>query len=347
MGNLKLNNPTPSAAVIGGGPAGLMAAEVLSQNGVQVDLYEAMPSVGRKFLVAGKGGLNLTHSEPFEQFLGRYGARRSVLEPMLARFGPKELVEWVHHLGFDTFVGTSGRVFPVQTSANTKTPAPGPAAAILRAWTQRLHASGVRFHTRHRWLGWDEAGLLLFETPQGRVSVTSSAVVLALGGGSWSRLGSTGEWVSVLQERGVTVQPLRPSNCGFNVPWSDHFRTRFAGVPLKSVVLSFAPAGKTPFKQQGELVVTEHGVEGSLVYAASALLRDEIEARGRSSHPAGPCPGLVLRAPAGKPGTAARLAHPLQPHGTDHRDQGCESRSIIRISFQRSLSRPIPPGRGD
>lgn len=261
-----------SVAIVGGGPAGLMAAEVLSAQGsIKVDLYDSMPSLGRKFLMAGKSGLNITHAEPFEQFVSRYGKRRAEIEPMLKRFGPEEVRDWAQGLGIDTFVGTSRRVFPVGMKASP----------LLRAWLKRLDASGVSFHPRHRWKGGiaarDGSWSMTFDTPDGEMIIPASAVVLALGGGSWARLGSDGAWTSWLREAGAQVEPLRPSNCGFDVAWSEHFRERFDGHPIKSVVLSFGP-----FRQQGEFIVTKEGVEGSLVYAASALLRDEIEAKGRA-----------------------------------------------------------------
>ncbi len=259
-----------SVAVIGGGPAGLMAAEVLIQSGARVDLYDSMPSVGRKFLVAGKGGLNLTHSEPREQFLSRYGTRRAQLEPLLDTFGPEDLRHWAHELGIETFVGTSGRVFPIGMKTSP----------LLRAWLERLRKAGVTFRTRHKWCGWNGDGSLRFETPDGEASVNPAAVVLALGGGSWRRLGSTGAWVPLLLERGVAVAPLKPSNCGFDVAWSEHFRNRFEGFPLKSVIVSFTDSKGNAFSKQGEFVVTATGVEGSLIYAVSAQLRDEIEANG-------------------------------------------------------------------
>jgi uncharacterized flavoprotein (TIGR03862 family) len=219
-----------SVAVIGGGPAGLIAAEVIGARGVRVDLYDSMPSLGRKFLMAGRGGLNITHSEPFEQFLSRYGKHQAQIEPLLKRFGPTELREWVHGLGIETFVGTSGRVFPTGMKASP----------LLRAWLKRLAASGVTFHLRHKWTGWLPDRSLQFATPAGEKTIRPDATVLALGGGSWSRLGSDGAWVPWLEQSGVKVEALKPSNCGFDVDWSPHFRERFNGYPLKSVILSFA-----------------------------------------------------------------------------------------------------------
>jgi len=257
-----------SVAIIGGGPAGLMAAEVLIQGGARVDVYDAMPSVGRKFLRAGTGGLNITHSEPFGQFVSRYGSRRAQIEPLLKQFGPNDLQAWVHKLGFETFIGSSGRVFPVCMKASP----------ILRAWLKRLQDHGVTFHLRHKWQGWNEDASLGFETPEGEMSLRADAVILSLGGGSWRRLGSDGKWVELLRQAGVKVETLKPSNCGFDVQWSEYFRERFNGQPLKSVILSF----KDSFRRQGEFIVTRTGVEGSLIYAASAQLRDEIEARGKA-----------------------------------------------------------------
>jgi uncharacterized flavoprotein (TIGR03862 family) len=245
-----------------------MAAEVLSAAGIPVDLYDAMPSVGRKFLMAGKGGLNLTHSEPLDAFLSRYGDRRPQLEPLLRQFGPDALRDWARGLGVDTFVGSSGRVFPTEMKA----------APLLRAWLHRLRAAGVRFHVRHRWLGWTADSRLRFAAPDGEKTVAADAVVLALGGGSWTRLGSDGAWLPELERHGVTVAPLRPANCGFDAGWSAHFRERFAGEPLKSVALSFGSETR-----RGEFVITEHGVEGSLIYAFAARLRDAIEADGSAT----------------------------------------------------------------
>jgi len=254
-----------SVAIIGGGPTGLMAAEVISGHGIKVDVYDSMPSVGRKFLMAGKSGLNITHSKPFEQFVARYGKRRAQIEPMLKVFGAKELIDWVHGLGIETFVGTSGRVFPVGMKASP----------LLRAWIKRLKDAGVEFHLRHKWVGWNEDKSLRFETPHENKNIKVDAVVLALGGGSWSRLGSSGEWANWLDRAGVKIEPLKPSNCGFDVVWSPHFRNKFDGHPIKSVVLSFKD-----FHQQGEFIIAKEGVEGGLIYAASALIRDETYEKG-------------------------------------------------------------------
>ena len=258
-----------SVAIIGGGPAGMMAAEVLSLAGVKVDLYDAMPSVGRKFLMAGVGGMNITHSEPYDTFLSRYGSRSDQIGPLLDAFGSEAIRAWVRDLGFETFIGSSGKVFPADMKA-------GP---LLRAWLHRLRAAGVSFHMRHQWLGWDD-GKLRFATPLGERKVSADAVVLALGGGSWARLGSNGMWAALLTEQGVLVEPLQPSNCGFDVGWSRFFQSRFAGQPLKSVRASFSPTVGPKFCEAGELVVTATGVEGSLIYKLSAQLRDRIAATG-------------------------------------------------------------------
>ena len=256
-----------SVAIIGGGPTGLMAAEVVSARGVKVDVYDSMPSVGRKFLMAGKSGLNITHSDPFDVFASKYGKRRPQIEPMLKAFGADQLREWVHSFGIETFVGTSGRGFPVGMKASP----------LLRAWLKRLNASNVTFHLRHKLTAILPDNSLRFATTNGEVTVKADAVVLALGGGSWRRLGSDGAWVDWLKQAGAEVEPLRPSNCGFDVAWSEHFREKYGGHPLKSVILSFGE-----FRQQGEFIVTKEGVEGGLIYAASARLRDEIDANGKA-----------------------------------------------------------------
>jgi len=259
----------PTLAIIGGGPAGLAAAETLLAAGIAVDLYDAMPSVGRKFLIAGRGGMNITHAEPAEAFLGRYGNRRAELEEMIAAFSPDAIRDWMHDLGIASFVGSSGRVFPTEMKA----------APLLRAWLHRLRTQGLRLHVRHRWLGWNAAGQLRFSTPQGELAVAADATLLALGGGSWRMLGSDGAWVSLLQERGVAVAPLRPANCGFERPWSAHFRERFAGSPVKSVA-AWTEDGQP---RTGEFIITDHGIEGSLIYALSAALRNTIATKGSAT----------------------------------------------------------------
>lgn len=259
-----------SVAVIGGGPAGLMSAEVAAIAGLGVDVYDAMPSVGRKFLMAGKGGLNLTHAESLPQFMTRYGANQSHVMPWLATFGPDALRAWAQKLGITTFVGSSQRVFPTEMKA----------APLLRAWVRRLRESGVIFHMRHRWTGWSDDGALQFATPGGEQRKQVDATVLALGGGSWARLGSDGAWTAVLGARGVTIAPLRPANCGFDCDWSAHLRQRFSGQPLKSVATTFAAPDGMLHRKLGECIITDYGVEGGCIYALSSLLRDAIDAAG-------------------------------------------------------------------
>ncbi|WP_176647606.1 TIGR03862 family flavoprotein [Duganella sp. SG902] len=264
-------------AVIGGGPAGLMAAETLAQAGVRVDLYDAMPSVGRKFLLAGRSGMNITHAEAYPDFVGRYGASAQPLRPALDAFGPQAVRDWVHGLGLETFVGTSGRVFPTDMKA----------APLLRAWVHRLRESGVQFHMRHRWLGWQD-GALRFSAPgddgaAGERLVRSDAAILALGGGSWARLGSDGAWLPLLAGCGVEVAPLAPANCGFDVNWSEHFSSRHAGEPLMTVAVIARDTQGREMRKQGQFVVTQGGIEGSLIYALSAALRDQIAAEGHTT----------------------------------------------------------------
>ncbi|MCA3240129.1 MAG: TIGR03862 family flavoprotein [Rubrivivax sp.] len=256
---------TLDAAVIGAGPAGLMAAEALARQGRAVHVFDGMPSVGRKFLLAGKGGLNLTHGEPWERFVTRYGPRPPQLQAALDGFPAQALRDWAAALGVDTFVGSSGRVFPKDLKA----------APLLRAWLHRLRGQGVQLHMRHRWLGWADDGTLRMATPQGERRVQARATVLALGGASWQRLGSDGAWWPWLQAADVALQPLVPSNCGFDVAWSEKLQCEHAGAPLKGVRLAFEG-----FEQVGEMVLTAGGVEGSLVYAASSVLRDAIARSG-------------------------------------------------------------------
>ena len=279
-------------AVVGGGPAGLMAAETLAAAGHAVQVFDAMPSVGRKFLLAGKGGLNLTHSDPFDAFVARYAERASALRPLLQAFGADALRAWAAELGVATFVGTSGRVFPADLKA----------APLLRAWLHRLRGQGVLFHQRHRWLGFADEGALRFQCPAGAVLARPAATVLALGGASWPQLGSDGAWAPLLAARGVSVAPLRPSNCGFDVGWSEHFSRRHAGQPLKGVAIEFEG-----WRQAGECVVTAGGLEGSLVYAASAALRERIAQAGEAIFHLDLLPQRSLA------WVAAELAHPRGP----------------------------------
>jgi len=320
MAEIPAQTPAP-AAVIGGGPAGLMAAEALAEAGIAVELFDAMPSVGRKFLLAGKGGLNLTHGEALPAFVSRYGARAPQVARWLDELPPQALRDWAAALGIDTFVGSSGRVFPNDLKA----------APLLRAWLHRLRARGVVFHMRHRWLGWSEVGALRFDSPHGGAHVGARATVLALGGASWPRLGSDGAWVPWLREAGVVVSALRPANCGFEVAWSKHLRERFAGAPVKPVALRFEG-----FERQGEFVLSDYGIEGSLVYAASALLRDTIERNGQATlaldllpafdaeraarevaHPRGSRSlASHLKSRLGLAGAKMALLHELLPHDT-------------------------------
>ncbi len=242
-----------------------MAAEVLAGAGIQVSVFDRMPSFGRKLLMAGRGGLNLTHSEPLEPFLDRYGTARPWLEPAIRAFPPEALMAWCEALGQPVFIGSSGRVFPKAMKASP----------LLRAWLVRLGSMNVSFRPRHHWYGWDGGGALRFENPDGLVRIAADITVLALGGASWPRLGADGGWAALFPG---AVAPLRPANCGFTVAWSDHVRARFAGTPLKRIALSFG--GVTV---RGEAVITADGIEGGAVYALSAPLRDAIEARGSAT----------------------------------------------------------------
>jgi uncharacterized flavoprotein (TIGR03862 family) len=264
---MKVMTSTRKAAIVGGGPAGLMAAERLARANIAVTVYDRMPSLARKFLMAGRGGLNLTHSEELQRFLSRYGEAEPHLRAVIEMFPPHALRAWSEDLGQPTFVGTSGRVFPQAMKASP----------LLRAWLRRLDAMGVKVALRHRWSGWADDGALLFETADGVVRVTPDVTVLALGGASWPRLGSDGGWADVMAGRGISVSRLRAANCGFRVNWSSHMRERFAGQPLKNIALSFGAE-----RVRGEAVVSRDGIEGGAVYALSARLRDAIERDGEA-----------------------------------------------------------------
>jgi len=259
------DNEAKQVAVVGAGPAGLMAAEEIVKAGHRVTVYDRMPSAGRKFLLAGRGGLNLTHGEPLEAFLGRYRERAETMRPLVEAFTPSQLREWSAALGQKTFEGSSGRIFPEAFKASP----------LLRAWLRRLNENGVGFAFRHRWLGWDEEGSLRFDTPNGIVAIQSDAAVLALGGGSWPRMGSDGGWVETLRAKGIALAPLQSANSGFQITWSEGFRERFAGVPLKRIALSIG--GESV---RGEAVIARYGIEGGAVYALSSALRRELLTKG-------------------------------------------------------------------
>lgn len=317
---------TAGLAVIGGGPAGLMAAEAASEQGAVVDLFERMGSVGRKFLIAGKGGLNLTHSEPFSRFTSRYGERALEVARWLRLFDPEALRDWARRVGVETIVGSSGRVFPSDLKA----------APLLRRWVRKLRERGVRFHVQHRFRGWDEAQRLRFETPDGPVAIDAAVAVLALGGGSWSVLGSDGCWVEALAAVGVDIAPLRPANCGFEVPFSKYFSDRFAGTPIKPAVLSFVSADGSKLRQRGEFVITQHGVEGSLIYALSAPLRDRLAVDGQVEILLDLAPSTSIE------DLTRRIARPQGSRSlSEHlRRSGC-SPVVIGLLFE-VLGRPLP-----
>lgn len=286
--------PEFRVAIIGGGPAGLMAAEQIARAGAAVELFDAMPSVGRKLLRAGIGGLNLTHAEASDTLVTRYGKRQTEIAALLARFGRDELLQWVHELGIETFTGSSQRIFPVGKKA----------APLLRLWLHRLRGLGVKMHVRHRWLGWDADGELIFQTQNGQLLHRADATVLALGGASWPQLGSDGAWVSLLQQKHICIAPLQASNCGFVVPWSEHFREKFARQPVKAVAATVDDAHGESHTRNGELMVTDSGLEGGLLYALSAPARDTLEQNGSVTLQLDLCPDRTL------PQLEQRLAQP-------------------------------------
>lgn len=297
-----------TVAIIGGGPAGLMAAEVLSQAGYKVDVYDGMPSVGRKFLLAGVGGMNITHSEPSPAFVSRYAERAPTIAPMLQSFGAQALCEWIHGLGIETFIGSSGRVFPTDMKA----------APLLRAWLKRLREAGVVIHTRHRWLGWNPDSSLRIAAPDGEIALTPAATLLALGGASWARLGSDGAWVPLLEHRSIGVAPLQAANCGFDVgAWSELLRSKFAGAPLKNVAMGL----RGQPQRLGECVVTQTGIEGSLVYALSSRIREAINQSGSATVEIDLLPGKtvaeVLRALSKPRGSRSLSKHLHSQLGID------------------------------
>ena len=271
----------PLLAIVGGGPAGLMAAETALNEGFRPEVFDSMGSVGRKFLLAGKGGLNLTHSEDFEPFVGRYREKSTWVRGWLNDFDANALRAWAKTYGVETFVGSSGRVFPSDLKA----------APLLRGWVRRLRENGVRFHMHHRCIGWNTNEGLCFETPDGLKTLSPQAIIFAMGGGSWKKLGSDGQWSTWLQNAGIEVDALKPSNCGFEHAWSEHFKSRFAGAPIKPVVISGFDFNNPQKNLQGEFVITEHGIEGSVIYAVSAELRHAIEKNGGAHLICDLCPG--------------------------------------------------------
>ncbi|GLK76576.1 NAD(FAD)-utilizing dehydrogenase [Methylopila jiangsuensis] len=309
----------PLAAVVGAGPAGLMAAERLAARGFNVTVYDRMPSPARKFLLAGRGGLNLTHSEPLERLLERYGPARSTLEPAIRVFSSEWLIDWCQGLGIETFVGTSGRVFPKALKASP----------LLRAWLRRLETQGVRFGLRRRWTGWTPDGALVFEGPDGPETARPAATVLALGGASWPRLGADGAWTGPLDAAGVALTPLRPANCGFLVPWSEALAGRFAGEPLKRAALSFE--GVTV---RGEAMITADGIEGGLIYALSARLRDAIARSGTAR------PTLDLRPDLSPDQLAAKLAAPRGTRSLSTHLRKAAGLSPVAVALLREAGPP-------
>jgi len=325
----------PDVAVIGAGPAGLMAAERLAQGGARVTVFERMPSAGRKLLMAGRGGLNLTHSEPLEDFLARYGEAAPWLHDRIVAFPPQALRAWCEALGQETFVGSSGRVFPKTMKASP----------LLRAWLRRLDTQGVALMLRHAWQGWDAEGYLIFETPDGMRRMTADAVVLALGGASWPKLGSDGAWMKEFERQGIAVAGFRPANCGFHVAWSEVFRDRFEGAPLKNVVLTHGDV-----RSRGDVVITRNGLEGGAIYPLSASLRDAIDAHGETALTIALRPDMSidrlaekLSAPRGKQSLATflRKALGLSPPATAllHESMRAEGRALASLTSQEIATR--------
>ncbi len=327
-----------SVSIIGGGPAGLMAAEVLVNAGASVDVYEAMPTLGRKFLRAGLGGLNITHSEPFDQFCTRYSDKQNLLQSSLDAFPPDALRHWVHELGIDTFIGTSGRVFPTEMKA----------APLLRTWVHRLRSAGVSFHHSHRWLGFDGDSLRMTNeasksngssksnesSGSSEFSINPKCVILALGGASWSQLGSTGAWLPWLQERGVEMAPFLSANCGFNVEWSAHLREKFSHSPLKSVALTFTDLNGITESREGEILISDYGVEGSLIYAFSRRLRDYLSVHGQATFTLDISPGKSLAR------VTADLARPRGSRSMSRHLQAClGDNALKRALLYEVLSR--------
>ena len=255
---------TKEIAIIGGGPSGLMAAEILSANGFKVTIYERKPTFGRKFLMAGRGGLNISHSENLDSFIKKYGMKSNIFKTVIDNFSPEKLRKWCEGLGEKTFIGSSGRIFPQSFKSSP----------LLRAWLGRLEKQNVIFKLNHDWLGWDQNNLI-FKTKNGKIAVPSNTTILSLGGASWPKLGSDGSWVKILEREGVKISPLQPSNCGFVTEWSIVFSKKFEGKSLKSITLSFQDK-----KKHGELIITKNGVEGGAIYALSAFLREEINING-------------------------------------------------------------------
>jgi len=309
-------------AVVGGGPAGLRAAEILAEAGCAVTLFDQKPSVGRKLLLAGRGGLNLTHSEPASQFLKKYGAAQSLMMRAFALFSPNDLRSWCHDLGLETFVGSSGHIYP---KVMKTTP-------LLRAWLQKLTRLGVKFAPRHRWTGWN-GDALTFATPDGGVvTFKADATLIALGGASWPHMGSDGQWAAIFTAQNIALAPFRPANCGFVVPWSDIFRQRYAGQPLKPVTLTFA--GRS---QRGEIMITQNGVEGSLIYAFGAALRDTIAADGKA------VVALDLRPDRTKEELLQRLSAPRGHQSLANTLRKAGGLSPLAASLLREGARDLPP----